>query len=175
MTSDAVLDGPHPAGVGVHVSAEARRVLTGEHGIHEPQRRELRVQHVESNPGLYRDRVVLGVDLEDLGHPVERDHHAAVTGNCGPGEPGTRAASSYRCGLLGGDSHDCSDLGRRPWVDHDERDGRLDGKALVVGQVGMDVGAGGDMSGADRIDEGRNQIRFHTLFLPTPPNRRPAA
>ena len=74
VTGHAVLHGPHPAGVGGDVAAEGRRVLAGEHGVDEAVGGECLVELGEGDAGLHDDEVVLGVDLEHLGHAVERHH-----------------------------------------------------------------------------------------------------
>ena len=74
VAGDAVLDRPHAAGVGGDVAAEARATARpGRPGRRGRRRRSCSSSSVSVTPGLHDGHVVVGVDLEDPVHPLERD------------------------------------------------------------------------------------------------------
>ena len=102
VAGHAVLDRPHAAGVGGHVAAQGAAALAREHGVDEAVGGEGLVELGQGDPRLDHGDVVVGVDLEDLGHGVEGHHQAALDRDGGPGEAGARPPGGDRHpGLVG--------------------------------------------------------------------------
>ena len=135
VAGHAVLHGPHAAGVGGHVAAEAGAVLAREHRVDEAVDRGGGIELVEGDTGLHDGDVVLEVDLEDLGHVLERHQDPAVAGDARTREPGAAAPGRDRYAQLGGDAHDRRDLGAVRRSHHDVGSVRRRGERLVVGEV----------------------------------------
>ena len=106
VAGDAVAHRAHAAGVGGHVAAQAGGALAGEHRVHEAVRLERLVELVERDPGLHDGDVVGVVDLEDLGHALERHEDAVGPGDARAGQAGARAAGGDRHAVLGGPRED---------------------------------------------------------------------
>ena len=110
---DAVLERVRPAGVGRHVAADragplARRiggvVIAGAlEGVGEPD-----VDHARLDDGV----AVAEVDLEDLLHPREHDHHAAADRQAAAGQARARPARQERHVVLVADLHDRGHVAR---------------------------------------------------------------
>ena len=106
VAGHAVLDGPHPAGVGGHVAAQAGRALAGEDRVDETRAAAVASSSsVQGDPGLDHGHVVVRVDLEDGRHPLEaRPRRPPGLGTQRAGQAGARAP--------GGDGH--AQLGGQP-------------------------------------------------------------
>ena len=160
VAGHAVLDGPHPAGVGGDVATEAGRLLAGEHRVDQPVGDEGRVQSGQGHPGLDHGHVVGRVDLEDAVHPLEGHHHAALDRPAAPGQPGARSARGERNPLGPGRPDDGRHLVGGPRPHHGPGpDGQL-AERLVVGVVVVHPLAQVDVVGTDRghqhvVDHGR--------------------
>ncbi len=72
VAGHAVLDGPHPPGVGGHVATERRARLSGEHRVDEAVLGEGGVELFEGHAGLDHRHVIVEIDLEDGVHALER-------------------------------------------------------------------------------------------------------
>ena len=83
----------------------------GTHRIHETERRERGVELIEAHAGLHDRDVVLGVDLEDRVHALEREHDAVGARDARARQSGARAARGDRDLQLVTDAHDCGHLG----------------------------------------------------------------
>jgi len=62
-----------PPAFRVDVAAEAGAVLAGEDGVDEVEGSRRGIELLEGDPGLDDRGMVLGVELEDLIHPLEAD------------------------------------------------------------------------------------------------------
>ena len=82
IARDAVLHRAHAARVRRDVAAERRAVLARIHRIHETQRRERGVELIEADAGLNDRDVVLGVDLENRVHALEREDNSIRRAGC---------------------------------------------------------------------------------------------
>jgi hypothetical protein len=91
-----VLDRAHAAGVGADVAAHAGAQLAGKDGVHQPRCGGGGVEVGQRDPGLYDRDLVVGVDLKDLVHPLERDEQAVRAGPRGGRQAGSRAAGGHR-------------------------------------------------------------------------------
>ena len=87
VAGHAVLDRPHPPGIGGHVAAQAGRLLPGEHRIDEARRQQGCIELGQGDTGLDDGHMVGQVDLEDPVHPFEGHHHATLDGDGAPESP----------------------------------------------------------------------------------------
>ena len=130
-----VLHRPHPPGIGGDVAAQAGRLLTGEHGVQQLMGDQGGVEVVQRHPRLDHGHVVIGVDLDDAVHPLERHHQPAFHRGASPGKPGPRSPRGERYSPTAGQLHDGRDFGGRPGAHHRQRSDRGRGQRLVVGVV----------------------------------------
>ncbi len=158
VAGDAVFHGPHAAGVGGDVAAERRAVLTGIHGIDEPQGRERGVELVEAHAGTHDGDVVFRVDLDDPIHALEGEHDPVGERRAGAREAGSRAPGRDRHPQLVADAHDGRDLvgrtrphdGQRPYGGGRQR--------FVVGVIVADRVAEREVRRSERVEQACFQI-----------------
>ena len=164
VARDAVAHRPHAASVGGHVAAEAGRVLAGEHGVDQPDGGGGLVELGEGDPGLDPGDVVVEVELEDLGHAVERHEHAVGLGDARSREARARAPRRDGSAVLGGGDDDGRHLLGGGRSDDGGRAHRAGGDGLVVGQVLRDGVAGGHVGRADDVLECADEITHEAPF-----------
>ena len=89
-------------------------------------------------PGLHDRDVVVGVDLEDLVHALEREDDAVGARRARAGQSGARAPGGDGHTELVTDAHDCGHIGGRSGPHDRERPHRSGRQRLVVGVVVAD-------------------------------------
>ena len=132
VAGDAVLHRAHPARVRRDVAAERGAVLARAHRVDETERRQRGVELIEADAGLDDGDVVVGVDLDDLVHALEREHDAVGARRAGAGQSGARAPRRDRHPQLVTDAHDRGDLGGRSGPHDGEGSHRSGRQGLVV-------------------------------------------
>ena len=117
VADGAVLDGP--------AAARVRRDQAAHHGaLVARMGREVEAALLDglgeigqADAGFGHGHLVVGVDLEDAGHPLERQDDAAADGDASAAEPGRPAARRDRDALGVGDPEHGRDLGGRSRAD----------------------------------------------------------
>ena len=120
----AIGDDVEAAGIGREIAADPagafRREAQGKQPVHGISRVLHRLQH---RAGFDRDRVVSGIDVEDAGHAVERQHHlvACVGGNLPAAQAGVAALRHDRRARLVGDGENAGDFLGGARAQHERR------------------------------------------------------
>ena len=160
VAGDAVADGPHAAGVGADVAAErGAQTPRGTRG-REAEGQQRRVELLEGDARLDDRHVVVGVDVDDAVHPVEGHHDAVGPRAAAARQPGARPPGHHRHPLVrrpgrGRRPPRAADAGRH----HGQRGHRRAGEGLVVGVVGVDPLAGGDVGVAHHLAQPLDDVR----------------
>ena len=148
-----VAHGTHAAGVGGHVAPEGSAPLARGHRVDQAERRQLGIQLGQRDPGLHHRHLVLGVDLADLPHAVERQEDPLGHGHGSPREAGPAAARHDGDAVPVGQPQDLGHFAGRTGHDQGQRHGRDAGERLVVPIVRMDELARYDLLFADDLVE----------------------
>ena len=130
----------------------------GNTGYTSPSGASERVELLERHAGLHDGHVVLSVDLEHLGHPLEVDDDAAVARDARARQTGCAPPRSDRHAELGREAHDARDLSGRRRL-HD-RVGQVRGRGqrLIVGVVVADRLAVQHVGDTDDLTEALDEV-----------------
>ena len=127
-----------PPAFGRDVAAERRAVLARTHRIHKTQRRERGVELIEADAGLNDRDVVLGVDLDDRVHALEREDDAVGPRDARARQSRTGTARGDRNPELVTDAHHGGHLRGRAGQHNRERSHGSGRQRLVVRVVVSD-------------------------------------
>ena len=162
VAGDAVFHRAHPAGVGVHVAAEAGRVLAGKHRVHQAVGGQLRIELRRGGTPGSTTATEFSVSISRTAFMRSKLTHARhpVEGTAAPDSPvpapravtaTPRSSHGQDGGHLVGGCGPHHDIGYRPFH----------GQALVVGVVLADGRAGQRVIGSDHAGESVDQVSAH--------------